>query len=262
MISYRGKLLHHVIVPIALLVAVSMGVVVTFVWFSARKQDEVALSQSVETVRDAVRRQLDKIGLAAKDYTWWDEAVRNLDLALDENWADQNVGLYIHHVHGYELSLVIDRNDQTIYEQLDGERRPDLDAFDVLTPELRVLVEQARNTPIEEPQPATGLLPFGDGLVMVGAGAVTPQEPGDASTSDGRRVVVVFAKKLTEELLQGIAEPLPLTDLRLVPPGTALRTAAFLPLLAPEGNLLGYLVWQPHQPGQAFLHAITPALAS
>ena len=172
MTTSRSNLLRHVIVPIALLVAVSMGVVVTFVWFSARKQDEVALRQSIETVGDAVRRQLDKVGLAAKDYTWWDEAVRNLDHALNEDWADDNVGLYIHHVHGYELSLVIDRDDQTIYEQLDGERRPGLDAFEVLTPELRTLVEQTRNSPMEEPQPAVGLLPFGDGVVLVGVSSL------------------------------------------------------------------------------------------
>ncbi len=261
MIASRGKVLHHVIVPIALLVALSLGVVVAFIWFSARAQDEVALEQSIDTVRDAIERQLAKIGLAAKDYSWWDEAVANLDIALDEDWADDNVGLYIHHVHGYELSLVIDREDHTIYAQLDGERRSELDAFDLLTPELHALVERARDTPMEEPQPATGILPFGDGLVMVGASAVTPQEPGEPSASDGRRVVVVFAKKLTEELLQGIAEPLPLTGLRLVSPATTLQSDAFMPLRAPEGNLLGDLVWQPHQPGTAFLHAVMPALA-
>ena len=260
MATSRGKLLRHVIVPIALLVAVAMGVVVTFVWFSARTQDEVALDQSVETVRDAIRRQLDKIGLAAKDYTWWDEAVRNLDLALDENWADQNVGLYIHHVHGYELSLVIDRADQTVYEQLDGDRRPDLDAFEVLTPELRILVEQTRDSPMEEPEPAMGLLPFGDGLVLVGVSAVTPQEPGSVPLAEGPRMVLVYAKKLTQDLLDSIAEPLPLTDLRLVTPDAAVSTAAVLPLLAPGGDLLGSLVWQPHQPGRAFLRTVAPAL--
>ena len=83
MITHRGKLLHHVIVPIALLVGLSMGMVVAFIWFSARAQDEVALAQSVETVRDAIGRQLAKIGLAAKDYTWWDEAVANLELLVD-----------------------------------------------------------------------------------------------------------------------------------------------------------------------------------
>jgi diguanylate cyclase (GGDEF)-like protein/PAS domain S-box-containing protein len=261
MITYRGKLLHHVIVPIALLVALSMGVVVAFIWFSARAQDDVALAQSVETVRDAIGRQLAKIGLAAKDYTWWDEAVANLDVALDESWADDNVGFYIHHVHGYELSLVIDRDNHTVYEQLDGERQPELDGFAVLTPELRVLLEQARATPLDEPQPATGLLPFGDGLALVGVSAVTPQQPPDVASADGRRVVVVFAKRLTEELLQSIAEPLSLTGLRLVPPADAAPIAASLPLRAPEGDLLGYLVWQPHQPGRAFLSAITPALA-
>jgi diguanylate cyclase (GGDEF)-like protein/PAS domain S-box-containing protein len=260
MTNSRSRLLRHVIAPIALLVAVSMSVVVIFVWFSARAQDEVALRQSVETVRDAIQRQLDKIGLAAKDYTWWDEAVRNLDLTLDENWADNNVGIYIHHVHGYELSLVIDRNDQTVYEQLDGQRRPDLDAFEVLTTELRRLVEQTRNSPMEEPQPAVGLLPFGDGLVLVGVSAVTPQEVGSVPIAEGPRMVLVYAKKLTQDLLDGIAEPLPLTGLRVVPSDAAVDAAAFLPLFAPAGDLLGHLVWQPHQPGRAFLRVVAPAL--
>jgi diguanylate cyclase (GGDEF)-like protein/PAS domain S-box-containing protein len=211
-------------------------------------------------VRDAIQRQLDKIGLAAKDYTWWDEAVRNLDLTLDENWADNNVGIYIHHVHGYELSLVIDRNDQTVYEQLDGQRRPDLDAFEVLTTELRRLVEQTRNSPMEEPQPAVGLLPFGDGLVLVGVSAVTPQEVGSVPIAEGPRMVLVYAKKLTQDLLDGIAEPLPLTGLRVVPSDAAVDAAAFLPLFAPAGDLLGHLVWQPHQPGRAFLRVVAPAL--
>jgi diguanylate cyclase (GGDEF)-like protein/PAS domain S-box-containing protein len=260
MTASRGTLLHHVIVPVALLVAVAMAVVVGFIWFSARTQDGVALDQSIATVRDAIGRQLAKVGLAAKDYTWWNEAVLNLDLTLNESWADNNVGFYIHHVHGYELSLVIDRADQTIYEQLDGARQPELDAFDVLTAELRTLVRRTRQSPIEEPEPATGLLPFGDGLALVGASAVTPQEPGDLEIPDGPRVVLVYAKKLTEELLEDIAEPLPLSDLRLVPSGTVLETAAFLSLLAPDGGLLGHLVWQPHQPGRAFLRAVAPAL--
>ena len=42
---------------------------------------------------------------------------------------------------------MIDRQDQTIYEQLDGERRPDLDAFEVLTPELQTLVARAGTRP-------------------------------------------------------------------------------------------------------------------
>jgi diguanylate cyclase (GGDEF)-like protein/PAS domain S-box-containing protein len=228
MTASRGTLLHHVIVPVALLVAVAMAVVVGFIWFSARTQDGVALDQSIATVRDAIGRQLAKVGLAAKDYTWWNEAVLNLDLTLNESWADNNVGFYIHHVHGYELSLVIDRADQTIYEQLDGARQPELDAFDVLTAELRTLVRRTRQSPIEEPEPATGLLPFGDGLALVGASAVTPQEPGDLEIPDGSRVVLVYAKKLTEELLEDIAEPLPLSDLRLVPSGTVLETYAVL----------------------------------
>ena len=260
MSASRGKLLHHVILPIALLVALSMAVLMAFIWFSARTQDEVALTQSIATVQDAIGRQLAKIGLAAKDYTWWNEAVLNLDVALNEDWADNNVGFYIHHVHGYELSLVIDRNDQTIYEQLDGERQPELDAFEVLTPQLRALVEQARDTPIEEPEPATGLLPFGGGLAIVGVSAVTPQAPGDILIPDGPRIVLVYGKKLNQEMLDDIAEPLSLSNLRLIEPEETFASAAFIPLTAPHGDLLGRLLWEPHQPGRAFLQAVTPAL--
>jgi diguanylate cyclase (GGDEF)-like protein/PAS domain S-box-containing protein len=113
---------------------------------------------------------------------------------------------------------------------------------------------------MEEPSPAVGLLPFGEGLVLVGVSAVTPQEPGSVEIPEGR-MVLVYAKKLTPDLLDSIAEPLPLTDLRLVRSDASVKSAAFLPLLAPEGELLGTLVWNPHQPGHAFLRAVTPALA-
>jgi sensor domain CHASE-containing protein len=110
----RRKLIEDVIRPIAVLVAVAMIVVVGFVWFSARSQDQIALRQSIESVRDAIARKAGHVGLVAKDYSWWNDAVRHLDLAFEPDWAHTNIGFYIYDVHGFELSFVVDRANRTI----------------------------------------------------------------------------------------------------------------------------------------------------
>src|ERR671911_10326 len=89
-----GKLLQTVIVPIAALVALAMGVVVAFIWFSAATQDRIAFEKSVEAVQTAIQRRHGAIGAHVTDYAWWNDAVEHLDLALDEAWADVNVGAY------------------------------------------------------------------------------------------------------------------------------------------------------------------------
>ena len=59
-----------------------------------------------------VRRQT---ALTVKDYGYWDDAVQHLVLDLDPEWADGNVGAYIHDTFGYEYSFVLDGADRTIY---------------------------------------------------------------------------------------------------------------------------------------------------
>jgi diguanylate cyclase (GGDEF)-like protein/PAS domain S-box-containing protein len=251
-----GKLLQTVIVPIAALVALAMGVVVAFIWFSATTQDRIAFQKSVEAVQTAMQRRHGAIGANVTDYAWWNDAVEHLDLALDETWADVNVGAYQYETHEIELSLVVDRNDRTIFARLDGEPT-ELGAFEILPEGLDELIRGARATPTKA---AMGVLPFRDGLAVVAAGAVTPYSPETIEVPEGR-IVLIFAKMITQELLDELADPLPLTDLRFSEPDEALAAAATLPLVSPGGDLLARLVWQPHQPGSEFLRAVTPALA-
>jgi diguanylate cyclase (GGDEF)-like protein/PAS domain S-box-containing protein len=256
----RGKMIQHVIAPIAALVVVAMSVVVAFIWFSARSQDRIALEQSVMSVREAINRRLDHLGVTVKDYSWWNDSALNLDLRFDPEWAHTNIGFYVYDVHGFELSFVVDRQDRTVYAQIDGEPT-DATAFDLLSPDLARLIAEARAASSSEPSPAVGLLPTADGIALVGVSAVTPEDASVPAMPAGPRVVLVYAKRMTEEFLENLAEPLPLAGLRLVPPDAALDAAASLPLHSLGGDLLGQLVWRPHQPGSQFLRAVTPALA-
>jgi sensor domain CHASE-containing protein len=126
-----GKLLQTVIVPIAALVALAMGVVVAFIWFSASTQDRIAFEKSVEAVQTAIERRQGAIGANVTDYAWWNDAVEHLDLSLDEAWADINIGAYQYETYEIELSLVVDRSNRTIFVRLDGEPA-EIDAFQIL----------------------------------------------------------------------------------------------------------------------------------
>ncbi|HEX3210475.1 MAG TPA: EAL domain-containing protein [Geminicoccaceae bacterium] len=254
-----GKLIRQVIVPIAVLVAVAMSVVVGFIFFSARNQDQIALRQSIEGVRDAIERQSEQVGRQAKDYSWWTDAVRNLDLAFDRGWADTNIGTYIYQQFKFELSFVIDRADRTVYGQVDGQVT-DASAQALLSHGLDRLIEQARQAPLDEPRPATGLLAMNDQLVIVAVSAVTPEKDADVALPPGPRVVLVLGKKVDQAFLDAVAEPLPLTGLHLVPAGTSVAAALF-PLIAVDGARLGDLTWEPFKPGWEFLSSVMPALA-
>jgi diguanylate cyclase (GGDEF)-like protein/PAS domain S-box-containing protein len=252
------NLVKQIILPIAVLVAVAMMVVVAYVWFSAQRQDEIALEHSIDSVRDAILRKTEEVGRVAKDYSWWNDAARYLVVSFDLEWADLNIGSYLYVNFGYEMSFIVDGADATIYAST-GEGRVERDAFETLSHGLDRLIEAARAAPMDVPEPATGLLAVGDEVVMVGASAITPEENGEVELPPGPRSVMIHVKRLDPEFLDAVAEPLPLTDLHMVAAPEA-GAEAVLPLIAPDGTRLATLVWSPHRPGAEFLHSVAPSL--
>lgn len=260
MSASRGKLLQTVIVPIAALVGLAMVVVVGFVWYSAKTQDDIALEKSIAAVGTALQRRHAQMGANNADYGWWNDAVVNLDVALNEEWADINVGAYQFETYGIDLSLVVDRSNETTFARLDGEPAA-IDAFEVLPGSLDVVLAQARDTDVIEPETALGVLLFRDGLALVAATIVTPYEPEEIDMPEGR-AVLVFAQQITQEMLDDIAKPLPLSELRMLPPDAEVASEATAPVVSPAGELLAQLVWVPNQPGREFLRSVTPSLAA
>ncbi len=256
----RGKMIQHVIAPIAALVMVAMGVVVSFVWFSARNQDQIALRQSIEAVQSAVARKGKEIGRVAKDYSWWNDAVRNLVLEFDPDWADLSIGFYVFENHGYEMSFVVDGQNRTTYAS-SADKRIVADAFETLQHGLGPLIDEARSAPLDKPEHAYGLLRSSDGhVLLVGLSTITPEQSADFELPEGPRAVLVYTKRIDDAFLEAIAASLPLDNLRFQSSGgPTLET--MLPLLAPDGSQLGALTWEPHQPGTEFLRTITPALS-
>jgi diguanylate cyclase (GGDEF)-like protein/PAS domain S-box-containing protein len=259
--THRGKVIHTIIVPIALLVVLAMAVVVGFVWFSAKKQDEIARRDSIVSVAAALDRHATHLGRIAKDFAWWNDAVENLILKLDLDWADQGIGFYAFENYGYETSFVVDGENRTIYSSANAARTED-QALAALRPGLDILLAQAREAAHDKPEPVTGIMQTVDGrILLVGASAIAPEDGAPFQLPAGPKFVLIFTKELDQGLLDSIGAALPLKRLRLIMAGEVAAEIGVLPLVAPDGSTLGTLVWQPHKPGQQFLMSVAPALS-
>jgi len=252
------RCLSRVALPIVGLVTVVLGVLVGLLWYGAERQDAIARARSIEIVARIVDDAIAQMAREAKDYAWWNDAVRALVMEVDPVWADNNIGAYVHESFGYEFGFVVDEAGGTRYASIDGARAT-ADAFAHLGNGLEQLIDQTREASVAyRPVPAGGLLHSPRGPVVAGASLVTPEAEGDLDLPSGRSAVVVFAEVLDAGFWQEFAARYGLEGFEVQPPGSP---DAMLPLVAVDGTPLGGLVWQPHHPGAAYFRAVLPWVA-
>ncbi|MGI9433838.1 MAG: bifunctional diguanylate cyclase/phosphodiesterase [Geminicoccaceae bacterium] len=249
-----------ILLPVFAFVGCSMAMLAGFVWYSAEQQDEIAIEQSTQSARSAIQDQLRQIGMVAREFSWRNDAVRHLDIAFSENWAESNLGYYVHGEHGYDMSFVVDRGGETIYSHVDG-RRGSRQAETLFEGGLDLMMTSAQSAPWQKPEPVYGLLAAGNDILLVGLCAVSLEQGSNINMSEGNRVVVILAKRLTPGVVLSITDSLHLQDVTLnKSDDLPANRDGILPLYAPSRQIIGHLNWEPFQPGKQFLEAVTPAL--
>jgi signal transduction histidine kinase len=201
--------------------------------------------------------QRDKMELLAYDYSWWDDAVRNLVETPDPDWADGNVGSYQYETNGIGATFVVAPDGETVLGFVGGAARA-RGAYAYFGAGLRLLVERARAAPPTEPVPASGYLQLGDGIHIVSAAALTHEYAPDVPT---RRGVLIFSQPLDAAFLLKGGEAYGLRDLAIEPP-SADPPPASLALSGPGGKMLGLLTWSQDLPGDDLALQLAPALAA
>jgi diguanylate cyclase (GGDEF)-like protein len=255
--SSSNRFGRQVVFPVAILVSAAMLAVVVFVAYSAARHSRDAQEQATRATRHAIETKAEEIARTAQDYAWWNDAVRHLDLDFDLTWADNNVGRYIHDTFGYDVTIVIGRDDRTRYTTYAGERRT-ANVFQ-LAPGLEHLIAQARAIPPDQPGAVSAYLMLDGAIAMLGVSPITPELTQPIDTPQGPRPVLVYAQFLDrDDFLNPIADTLRLRDLRIVPPQAAGATT--LPFNAPDGTHLGGLAWSSPTLGQELIRDILPSL--
>jgi diguanylate cyclase (GGDEF)-like protein/PAS domain S-box-containing protein len=254
-----ARLDRAVLLPIAGLVFVALALSIAFVWYSARVQDRVSLENSIDGMAEFLSTRERQLGRVAKDYAWWNDAVRYLQLDPNPDWADRNLGGYVYETFGLEYSLVIDPAGQTVYASADGERA-DLDAFELVRHGLAELVERARAAPTSNPESAHGLAAADGDVVLIAVSAITPERDDSVAVPPEGRSVLVLAKRLNADYLADFLSVLRVQNLRLLDEAEAAPDSAVLPLVGVDGEVLAQLAWTPDRPGSAMFSRVTPVL--
>ena len=240
--------------PLGLLIGGLVAIIAVLLLFAAREQNELAARASEHLARGALAAETDALANHARDYATWNDAVENLLITFDADWAEENIGLWAHDGLGMDATVVVDGSGTVIYGMIAGER---LDGavvahFDGGLNELIATTRAAALQPgatEDAGLSAAAYLRLG-GVVALAAAAPIVYTDGSLPNSGQAPAVLVYVRELSAPMLEAIARRYLFTDLRLAEAAAAPYEAS-LPLASAGGAVLGRLVWQPEKPGFA-----------
>jgi diguanylate cyclase (GGDEF)-like protein/PAS domain S-box-containing protein len=211
MASRRAIAIHRqLILPVAVLLLISAGVLAALMQFNAGKLDQEAEDDSRKVVEEALDVRAHQLDRVVKDYAWWNEAVVSIELQRDLSWAEDRLGAVLFSTHAYDLAFVVAPDDSTFYASHNGVRT-DVDIASALGNEFwRPVVAQARVRIAEvEPEAVHAYVPMrGARLGIMSASAIVPEATWDGRRLSGTPYVLVVVRSLTTAWLEELARAL------------------------------------------------------
>ena len=251
--SGRGQAsLRHILYSFAVVVVVSIALIVGITLFTSRSQDRIAAEESVHLTNSVIADITRRLADQTLDYAYWDQTVNRLLTTVDLDWADNNVGIYMHKTFGITSSFVLNGQNQTVYGMMAGKRKI-INPLSMFPVGLENLLARARGASLTTvPVPVTGFVKAGNTIHIASISLVA-----HTKTPIVTDTVLIFTRALDKTALAKMAGNYKLEHLRIVGVGAAML-AAEIPLASAAGDTLGYLTWDPKTPGQSMLQWLTP----
>jgi diguanylate cyclase (GGDEF)-like protein/PAS domain S-box-containing protein len=252
---------RRAITPVAALVGIALLLSGVGVRVASMRQDALQQDSERRIIAQSLRALGRTLSNSTRDYAWWDDAVRFLVLTPDPSWADANLGAYIAHSFGYELTAVFDGHGRAVYGQVDG--RPAAEqSRALLGPGIDGLLQAVarRHRPGAEPEPAFAVFQGRDGLLATAASPIVPEAGSRLAAPPDPPSVLVFGKRLGQEFLAGLEADYGIAGLAFAAAGRVGPDGAALALPGPTGEPPAYIVWRPQRPGTGQLVWMLPAL--
>ena len=248
--------LRHILYSFAAVVVVSIALVAGITLFTSRSQDRIATEESVHLTKSVLAAITRRLADQTLDYAYWNQTVNNLVTRVDLDWADKNIGIYMHKTFGISSSFVLDAGNRPVYAMIGGVRRVS-DPLSMFQEGLDKLLERARAASrTAVPEPVTGFVKAGETVHIVSISLLAHKKKPIVTDK-----VLIFTRALDPAALAKMSSNYKLEGLRMVALGEALQPAA-LPLTTAAGGRLGYLTWNPKTPGQDMLQWLIPFVVS
>ncbi|MCR9221237.1 MAG: ATP-binding protein [Alphaproteobacteria bacterium] len=229
-------------------------------YFGVYGQDAVSIDASERRLDAALDGSLDRLARMARDNAWWDAAHANLVDSVDPEWADDNVGAWMHETYGVSATLVLGPQDEPVFVAAYGAAEPHAQAD--WGPHIERLADDVRSGAMADSQPMSGVVRWRGELHLAGAAPITPETPTAVAASPTPRSVLMFLQRLDAARLAILAEEQQVSSLAIASK-PLVQGNAWVPLHAPDGASLGGLSWQAPTPGTTLLkQVVAPVLTA
>ena len=235
--------------------------------FAAVAVDRVQAREEHVVVAQTLERSLRRLDSDVAAAAYWDQGYDKLYPGTDQAWMDAEIGSYYTHNRGDDLAIVFDGGDRPFYAW-SGQNRVTSDSQAEMVRAVEGLIADirrreaaaARMPPPADPkmpsvaQTAHGVVRVGGQIFLVGLSTVTPETVG--RRRPGLATIVLCAQRADLHLLPVLA-----AEMRMHQPRIQIhapRGAGSIALHDPVGRPLGWLAWNPKQPGLEAVRQAAP----
>ena len=230
-----------------LFLAVSIAAVAYFLRVASVRENAIVAENSLHIAQAAFDVMHERVANWAKDYAWWDDTVDFAADGTNVEWAEDNIGKYLHETYGITGTFLLEPGGETLYHSSEGKvsKRP---VRELLGDQTERYLARVQGSSLAESETVSAFQRADGKVYAVAAAAVTPEKPTPAQLKPHPRPVLVLYKVLDADTIAGISRRFLLAGLRLDAAPPPMGASGFdLKNLA--GQAVAAVRWTPARPG-------------
>lgn len=241
--------------PVLLLLLICFGCVFLLLYVSTRSQDTNQHQREEQALTSAFRNAAEMVQHDLQDYGKWDDAVRNTQGVISNDWVEDNIVAYLGRTQGYSQILILDGLNQPIYSfgRTDGQTDRVSEVLGrTAQDKLRIL----RNIPTQNGPIISGYSRVNDTIFIYSAAAIVPLT-NKVELPPGPTKILMIAREVDPAFLRKTTDELHLQDVRLQMEAGSPDT---IELHGVDGAPVARVAWTPQNPGTDLLRQLAPWL--
>lgn len=268
----RRRFLAQVVAPALATVAAMAVLIAALVLFSARQADRLAFQREHGVISTVLAQSIARIAHDQEGVTVWDDAVRHVRaFRQDPVWLDTNLGVWMRTYYGHDEAFVLNPKDEPLYAMRAG-RRLSASAYHhdiarIAAPLVAELRRKLRQPSPEDVGPSALTPGTIDLAIVSGHPAIVSVKPitsdtGTIPQAAGTEFLHIAVRYLDTGFTRELSERYQLQGAAFAKRPLAAQAEGAVPLRSSANQLLGYVVWQPLQPGSLLVERVAPVMGA
>jgi diguanylate cyclase (GGDEF)-like protein len=228
--------------------------------------DQASRVREQRLVANGVEARIHELEAMIIPQSNWDDAVANLDVTFDPEFAADNIGVFLYQTDGFERTYLVGGDNRPLFAMEEGKVAAPA-RFDSLAAQVAPLLDKVRRAE-DARGPLKPSTNKSAGMISSAIQASAPAEvegrpyiltatliQPDFGTSlpSPRAPVVISAEAIDAEFLAKMSDRFLLDKLRVAQPGSVTSQEGSVALSDAKGAPLLALAWRPERPGSALL---------